>query len=187
MRTRLMIMTAGLAAALAVSPALADDDRKHRGHYGWQHDDDDRSHPRSHRDRDNRWKQERTSRSDAYQRGYRDGYRRGDHDDDRPGYGYGRPSYGWNDGGREWRGASWNGSGYRQPNYRPASFWRGGDGRYYCRRQDGTTGLLVGAVAGGTLGNIVAGRGDKVLGSVIGGTLGAVIGNEIAKGNARCR
>ena len=34
---------------------------------------------------------------------------------------------------------------------------------------------------------MIAKQGDKTLGSVIGGTLGAVLGNEIAKGNARCR
>jgi uncharacterized protein YcfJ len=45
----------------------------------------------------------------------------------------------------------------------------------------------VGALAGGTLGNVIAGEGDKRLGSVIGGTLGAVLGNEIARGDARCR
>lgn len=61
------------------------------------------------------------------------------------------------------------------------------NGRYQCRRSDGTTGLVVGAVAGGTLGNILAGQGDKTLGSIIGGTLGAIIGKEIEKGEARCR
>ena len=33
--------------------------------------------------------------------------------------------------------------------------YRGRDGRYYCRRSDGTTGLVVGAIAGGVLGNII--------------------------------
>ena len=32
--------------------------------------------------------------------------------------------------------------------------YRGRDGRYYCRRSDGTTGLIVGGVAGGVLGSI---------------------------------
>ncbi|MFN3452851.1 MAG: hypothetical protein ACK4ZE_11915, partial [Sphingorhabdus sp.] len=30
--------------------------------------------------------------------------------------------------------------------------YRGQNGQYYCRRSDGTTGLIVGAVAGGVLG-----------------------------------
>ena len=34
--------------------------------------------------------------------------------------------------------------------------YRGRDGRYYCRRSDGTTGLIVGGVSGGILGSIIA-------------------------------
>ncbi|MCE3520049.1 hypothetical protein LXJ58_35430, partial [Escherichia coli] len=32
--------------------------------------------------------------------------------------------------------------------------YRGNDGRYYCRRSDGTTGLIIGGLAGGALGNV---------------------------------
>ena len=32
--------------------------------------------------------------------------------------------------------------------------YRGSDNRYYCRRDDGTTGLIVGGIAGGLLGNL---------------------------------
>ena len=32
--------------------------------------------------------------------------------------------------------------------------YRGYNGRYYCRRNDGTTGLIVGGLAGGALGNV---------------------------------
>src|SRR3546814_2317523 len=39
--------------------------------------------------------------------------------------------------------------------------YRGNDGRYYCKRDDGTTGLVIGAVAGGVLGNLF---GDQVIG-----------------------
>lgn len=42
-------------------------------------------------------------------------------------------------------------------------YWQGGDGRYYCRRSNGTTGLLVGAAPG------------------------ALIGREIERGPTRCR
>ena len=38
--------------------------------------------------------------------------------------------------------------------------YRGNDGRYYCRRSDGTTGLLIGAGVGGLLGNTIAPRAD---------------------------
>lgn len=66
-------------------------------------------------------------------------------------------------------------------------YWRGNDGRYYCRRDNGTTGLLVGAGVGALAGNAIAGRGDKTLGAVIGGLGGAAIGREIDRGNVRCR
>ncbi|HET9628165.1 MAG TPA: glycine zipper 2TM domain-containing protein [Novosphingobium sp.] len=65
--------------------------------------------------------------------------------------------------------------------------WRGNDGRYYCRRSDGTTGLVVGAAIGGLLGNQIAGRGDRTLGTVIGAVGGGLLGREIDRGNVRCR
>jgi len=63
--------------------------------------------------------------------------------------------------------------------------YRGGDGRYYCKRSDGTTGLVVGAVAGGVLGNILGGGG--VLGTLLGAGGGAVLGNSVDRGEVRCR
>ncbi|WP_448659826.1 glycine zipper 2TM domain-containing protein [Sphingomonas sp. CJ99] len=65
--------------------------------------------------------------------------------------------------------------------------FRGRDGRYYCRRDDGTAGLIVGGLAGGVLGNVIAPGGSKTLGSVLGGAAGAVIGQQIDRGEARCR
>jgi outer membrane lipoprotein SlyB len=63
----------------------------------------------------------------------------------------------------------------------------GRDGRYYCKRDDGTTGLIVGGIAGGVLGNIIARGGSKTLGTIIGAGAGALAGREIDKGNVRCR
>ena len=37
---------------------------------------------------------------------------------------------------------------YAEPVYRDTRVWRGNDGRTYCRKRDGTTGLIVGAAAG---------------------------------------
>jgi uncharacterized protein YcfJ len=62
--------------------------------------------------------------------------------------------------------------------------YRGRDGRYYCRRNDGTTGLVVGAVAGGLLGNAIGG---DTISTLIGGAGGALLGRSIDKGNVRCR
>ena len=65
--------------------------------------------------------------------------------------------------------------------------WQGNDGRYYCRRNDGTTGLLVGAALGVLVGRAVDTRGDRLPGTVIGGVAGALIGREIDRGPSRCR
>jgi hypothetical protein len=65
--------------------------------------------------------------------------------------------------------------------------WRGRDGRYYCRRGDGTTGLIVGAALGGILGNAIAGGGDRTLGTILGLAGGGLLGREIDRGNVRCR
>lgn len=98
----------------------------------------------------------------------------------------------WDDG--RWDDRAWHDRGWSSGAvYRPASvrgsdrYWWGPNGQIYCRRSDGTTGVIVGAIAGGTLGNVIAPEGNKRLGSVIGGTLGAIVGREIDRGNARCR
>jgi hypothetical protein len=79
-------------------------------------------------------------------------------------------------------------STYRdQRDYRDTRVWRGNDGRTYCRRSDGTTGLLIGGAVGGVLGNSIAGRGDRTLGTILGLAGGALLGREIDRGNSRCR
>ena len=65
--------------------------------------------------------------------------------------------------------------------------WRGNDGRYHCKRDDGTTGLLIGAAVGGLAGHEIAGNGDKLLGTIIGGGAGALLGREIDRDKYRCR
>lgn len=82
---------------------------------------------------------------------------------------------------------------YRSGTYRPVQLtrndriYRGNDNRYYCRRSDGTTGLIIGALGGGVLGNVIAPGGSKTLGAILGGSLGAVLGSSIASGNVSCR
>ena len=65
--------------------------------------------------------------------------------------------------------------------------WRGDDGRYHCRRENGTTGLIIGAAAGALLGRELAGRRDRTLGTLLGGAGGALLGREIDRGGLRCR
>lgn len=84
-----------------------------------------------------------------------------------------------------------DGRGYRNY-YRNGAYngpaWRGRDGRYYCRRNDGTTGLLIGGAVGGLAGHAIAGRGgDRTLGTILGVAGGALLGREIDRSGSRCR
>lgn len=65
--------------------------------------------------------------------------------------------------------------------------WRGNDGRYRCKKDNGTTGLLIGGAVGGLAGHEIAGNGDKLLGTVLGAAGGALLGREIDKDKYRCR
>lgn len=64
--------------------------------------------------------------------------------------------------------------------------WRGRDGRVYCRRSNGTTGLVVGAAAGALLGRAVDTHGERTTGTVLGALAGGLTGREIAR-KRRCR
>lgn len=65
--------------------------------------------------------------------------------------------------------------------------WRGRDGRYYCRRDNGTTGLIIGAAGGAFVGNALSNRRDRTAGTIVGAALGALLGHEIDRGQLRCR
>lgn len=65
--------------------------------------------------------------------------------------------------------------------------WRGRDGRYYCRRSNGTTGLLVGGAAGALIGRSIDGGRDRTAGTVVGAVAGALIGREVQRSRSRRR
>lgn len=79
------------------------------------------------------------------------------------------------------------------PNYRDRVLandervYAGQDGRYYCRRPDGTTGLILGAGAGGILGNIIDGGRSRTVGTLLGGVAGALGGRAVEQNSIRCR
>lgn len=110
--------------------------------------------------------------------------------------------------GGDWR--RWNRFDYNRPdprygNYDPSRYYRdgryyrerrltrndriyrGSNGRFYCRRPDGTTGLIVGGVLGGLIGNSLDNGRSSTLGTLLGAGTGALLGREVDRGNIRCR
>lgn len=65
--------------------------------------------------------------------------------------------------------------------------YRGSDGRLYCKRSDGTTGLIIGGISGAALGNMLAPGDSKTLGTIAGAGVGALVGRAIDRGEVRCR
>jgi len=67
--------------------------------------------------------------------------------------------------------------------------YSGNDGRYYCKRSDGTTGLIVGGAAGGILGNVIDGGRSRTVGTLLGGAIGALGGRAVERNQdqIRCR
>ncbi|MDF8333962.1 glycine zipper 2TM domain-containing protein [Novosphingobium cyanobacteriorum] len=115
-----------------------------------------------------------------YDRGYYDRYGRYDWNNPDPSYGgYYADRY------------------YREnPRYRERRLsyddrvYRGRDGRYYCRRSDGSTGIIVGGLAGAALGAVIAEGDSKPLGAIIGAMGGAIAGGAVDSGrnrDVRCR
>jgi len=66
--------------------------------------------------------------------------------------------------------------------------WRAHDGRTYCRKPNGTTGLLVGGAAGVLVGRKIDKHGDRTTGTVLGAALGALLGRHVQRNVvSRCR
>jgi Glycine zipper 2TM domain len=156
------VIAALIASTVSLQPLPALAQGRGRGH--------DKHHDR--RDRDD----------DRYYRDYNDGravpraWRS---------YDYGRVE----PGQRRYDAARYYRNGGRYKPYRLGRqdrIYRGYDNRYYCRRDDGTTGLIVGGVAGGVLGTIIAPGDFKTLGAIIGAGAGALIGRAIDDG-VECR
>ena len=99
--------------------------------------------------------------------------------------------YGWKDGD-DWEPSRYYREDPRAEERRLAAedeVYRGEDGRYYCRRSDGTTGLVVGAGVGALVGRGIDTRGERTTGTVVGGVLGALVGREVerSRSSRRCR
>ncbi|RMB36753.1 glycine zipper 2TM protein [Sphingomonas sp. PP-F2F-G114-C0414] len=94
---------------------------------------------------------------------------------------------------RNWRGddRNWDPSrSYQDGKYRERRLgrndriYRGRDGRAYCKRNDGSTGLVIGALGGGVLANLIGGG---TLGTLAGAGGGALLGRSVDRGNVKCR
>jgi hypothetical protein len=97
-------------------------------------------------------------------------------------------NYSWQGGPdhREWDAAqSYDGRSHHDRRLAREDYvHRGSDGRYYCRRSDGTTGLVIGALGGALLGGAIGG---DALGALAGAAGGAVVGDAIDRGQVHCR
>lgn len=67
--------------------------------------------------------------------------------------------------------------------------WRGSDGRVYCRKPNGTTGLIVGGAAGALAGRAIDKNGSRTTGTVLGAAVGALLGRHVQRNvvSRRCR
>ncbi|WP_265570226.1 glycine zipper 2TM domain-containing protein [Sphingomicrobium nitratireducens] len=67
--------------------------------------------------------------------------------------------------------------------------WTDSQGRYRCKRPNGTTGLIVGAATGALVGRAVDTHGERATGTIIGAAAGALLGREIDRNRKgwRCR
>jgi hypothetical protein len=91
---------------------------------------------------------------------------------------------------RKWRDNRYDRHGrYYEPRRlgRNDRIWRGRDGHFYCRRDNGTTGLVIGAGVGALVGRSIDTDGDRTVGTLLGAALGGVLGREIDRGSIRCR
>ena len=65
--------------------------------------------------------------------------------------------------------------------------WQDSQGRYRCKRPNGTTGLIVGAAGGALVGRAIDTRGERATGTILGAAAGALIGRSIDRSRVRCR
>jgi outer membrane lipoprotein SlyB len=70
---------------------------------------------------------------------------------------------------------------HQQSGYYQGRTWVGADGRTYCRRGNGTTGLVVGGAAGALAGRAIDSRGSRATGTILGAAAGALLGREIQR------
>lgn len=79
---------------------------------------------------------------------------------------------------------------YSNDGYYNGPTWRDRQGRYRCRRSNGTTGLIIGGAAGALVGRSIDGGRNRTTGTVVGAVAGALVGREVqrsSRSGRRCR
>jgi hypothetical protein len=78
---------------------------------------------------------------------------------------------------------------YDRNGYYNGPTWRDSQGRYRCRRSNGTTGLIIGAAGGALIGRELDGGRNRATGTILGAAAGALVGREVARSRSsrRCR
>jgi outer membrane lipoprotein SlyB len=59
--------------------------------------------------------------------------------------------------------------------------WRDRQGRYRCRRGNGTTGLIIGGAGGALVGRALDGGRNHTTGTIVGAVAGALVGREVQR------
>jgi hypothetical protein len=182
MKTKFLAMALAMAPALAIAPPLASSAsaQTREDQYRW-----DQAQRRF--DSERAIYEREQARFEDSRRRYGGRYGRG------PGGGYGSngSDYSWRGGSADWDAAHYY---HEDPRYQERQLssndevYRGSDGRYYCRRSDGTTGLVIGAGVGALVGHSLDGGHNRAGGTIVGGVLGALAGREIDRNSdVRCR
>ena len=70
---------------------------------------------------------------------------------------------------------------FAQPATYHGKTWRGSDGRVYCRKPNGTTGLVVGGAAGALAGRAIDSHGSRATGTILGAAVGALLGRHVQR------
>lgn len=78
---------------------------------------------------------------------------------------------------------------YYNSGYYNGPVWRDRQGRYRCRRGNGTTGLIIGGAGGALVGRALDGGRNHTTGTIVGAVAGALVGREVQRSRQtrRCR
>jgi len=71
--------------------------------------------------------------------------------------------------------------------YYNGKVWKDSNGRWRCKRSNGTTGLIVGAAGGALVGRAIDTHGERATGTILGAVGGALVGRSIDRNRVRCR